>query len=183
MTRDLSRFGRVLATSMLLTACATGGQNLNTPSPGPAEGATTMAQAAQEATAGRYGVADKLLADYSTRYPSTSEAADATFYRALFKLDPANPNASAREAAQLLDRYIATNTGMHRTEAQSLRRVANELEARAVAVANLSAVPKTEPPKAEDKSKDEELQRVREELAKANAELERIKRRLAQPKP
>ncbi|MDB4890588.1 MAG: hypothetical protein JWL61_2443 [Gemmatimonadetes bacterium] len=183
MTAPFRRFALLFAGSLVLSACSTGQQHLSSPMPGPAEGLTTIAQASQEATAGRYGVADKLLTDYSARYPSTSESADATFYRALFKLDPANPNASAREAAQLLDRYISTNTGTHKTEAQSLRRVASELEARAVAVANLSAVPKTEVLKSEDKSKDEELQRVRDELAKANAELERIKRRLAQPKP
>jgi hypothetical protein len=32
-------------------------------------------------------------------------------------------------------------------------------------------------------SRDEELARVKDELAKANAELERIKRRVATPKP
>ena len=173
----------MFAACLLVAACTTGQQRLNAPSSGPVEGVTTFAQAGQEAIAGRYGVADKLLSDYAARFPATSEAADATYYRALFKLDPANPNASPREAAQMIDRYIATNSGTHKTEAQALRRVAVELEARANAVANLSAVPKTEPPKVEDKSKDEELQRVRDELAKANAELERIKRRLAQPKP
>ncbi len=183
MSARLSRFGRLCAASVLVAACSAGQQHLNAPAPGPVEGVTTIAQAGQEATAGRYGVADKLLSDYAARYPATSEAADATYYRALFKLDPANPNASAREAGQMMDRYIATNTGTHRTEAQALRRVASELEARANAVANLSAVSKPEPPKPEDRSKDEELQRVRDELAKANAELERIKRRLAQPKP
>lgn len=183
MTAPLPRFGRLFAASMLLAACTTRQQRLNAPAPGPDEGATTIAQAGQEATVGRYGVADRLLSDFAARFPASSEAADATYYRALFKLDPANPNASPREAAQMLDRYMATNTGTHRTEAQALRRVAGELEARANAVANLSAVSRTEPPKPEDKSKDEELQRVRDELAKANAELERIKRRLAQPKP
>jgi hypothetical protein len=181
MTAPLRRFARLFAGSLLLASCTTGQQHLSATTPGPAEGATTIAQASQEATAGRYGVADKLLSDYSARYPSTSESADATFYRALFKLDPANPNASPRESAQLLDSYIAANTGAHKTEAQALRRVANALEARAVSTANTTATPKTEVPV--DKSKDEELQRVKDELAKANAELERIKRRLAQPKP
>jgi len=57
------------------------------------------------------------------------------------------------------------------------------MEMRAAAAANQSTVAKAEPPKPDDKAKDEELQRVKDELAKANAELERIKRRLTQPKP
>ncbi len=180
--RGLRSF-RLAATTAMLAACTTGQQHLAEPSPGPMEGVTTMAQAAQEVGAGRYGVADRLLTDYSARYPSTSEAADALYWRALYRLDPANPNASPREAVQLLDSYIATNSGTHKSDAQALRRVASALEARATASANSTTTSRIEAPKSEDKSKDEELQRVREELAKANAELERIKRRLAQPKP
>jgi hypothetical protein len=183
MTMQLPRFVRLFAVIVLVTACTTGQQRLAQPSPGPVEGATTIAQSAQEASAGRFGVADKLLADYSARYPATSEAADATYWRAIFKLDPANPTASPREAVLLLDSYLATNNGTHKAEAQTLRRVASALESRAVVAANSSVTPKTEPPKPEDKAKDEELQRVKDELAKANAELDRIKRRLAQPKP
>jgi hypothetical protein len=183
MTALFSRFARLFAATMVVTACTTGQQHLNEPTPGPVEGTTTIAQAATEASAGRYGVADKLLSDYSTRYPATAEAADATYWRALFKLDPANPNASPRDAAQLLDTYIATNLGTHKAEAQALRRVAGAIEARAIAATNSITAPKMELPKPEDLAKDEELRRVKEELAKATAELERIKRRLAQPKP
>lgn len=147
------------------------------------EGTTTIAQAAQEAVEGRYGVADRILSDYAARYPATSEAADAMYWRALYRLDPANPNASAHEAALLLDSYIATKTGTHRMDAPALRRLAGALETRAIVAANSPVTPRSEPLKPEDRSKDEELQRVKDELAKANAELERIKRRLAQPKP
>jgi hypothetical protein len=178
-----SRAVRLFAATMVLTACTTGQQRLADPSPGPMEGTMTFSQAAQEAGAGRFAVADKILADYAVRYPATSEAADAMYWRALYRLDPANPNASAREAAQLLDGYIATNNGTHRMEAPALRRLAGVIEARAIAAANVSSAPKLELPKPDDPSKDEELKRVRDELAKANAELERIKRRLAQPKP
>jgi hypothetical protein len=178
-----TRFVRLVAVAAVLMGCATTPQRLAEPAPGPMEGTTTMTQAAQEAVAGRYAVADKLLSDYAARYPATSEAADATYWRALYRLDPANPNASPREAGQLLDSYLATNNGTHKTEAHALRRVVAAIEARAVAAANPLVVPKAELPKPDDKTKDEELQRVKDELAKANAELERIKRRLAQPKP
>ena len=183
MSFNSLRFIRLAAATAALTACAAGQQRLNEPTPGPMEGVTTIAQAAQEVAAGRYGVADKLLSDYGARYPSTSEAADVMYWRALYRLDPANLNSSPREAVQLLDGYIATNNGTHKTEALTLRRLASAIEARAATAANASTLSKVEPPKPEDKTKDEELQRVKDELAKANAELERIKRRLAQPKP
>jgi len=183
MTISNTLFARLLVAGVLLTACSAGQQHLAVPAPGPLEGVTTIAQASQEANAGRYAVADKLLADYIARFPGTSEAADALYWRALYKLDPANPSASARDATQLLDGYIASSIGTHRTEAQSLRRVSVAMEMRAAAAANQSTVAKAEPPKPDDKAKDEELQRVKDELAKANAELERIKRRLTQPKP
>src|SRR6185369_16606325 len=67
MTMQLPRFVRLFAVIVLVTACTTGQQRLAQPSPGPVEGATTIAQSAQEASAGRFGVADKLLADYSAR--------------------------------------------------------------------------------------------------------------------
>jgi hypothetical protein len=35
----------------------------------------------------------------------------------------------------------------------------------------------------EDKARDEEITRLRDELSKANAELARIRRRLARPRP
>jgi hypothetical protein len=38
-------------------------------------------------------------------------------------------------------------------------------------------------PRPDTGAKDEEIARLREELSKANAELERIRRRLATPKP
>ena len=171
MSASNPRFLRLVAATAALTACTTGQQHLAEPAAGPMEGATTIAQAAQEANAGRYGVADKLLSDYAVRYPSTSEATDATYWRALYRIDPANQNASPREAAQLLDNYLASNNGTHKTEAQSLRRIVGAIEARTTAAANSPAMLRTEPAKPEDRSKDDELQKVKVELAKANAEL------------
>lgn len=166
-----------------LAACSTGQQHLAESSPTQSEGTATILQAAQEIGAGRYGVADRILFDYAARYPASPEATDMMYWRALYKLDPANPNAAPREAIALLDSYVVAGAGTHKVEAQTLRRLATTMEARAVAAPGLAGPAKTDAPKPEDKAKDEELQRVKDELAKANAELERIKRRLAQPKP
>ena len=175
---------RLLVVAAILTACTTVQPHLADPAPAPSEGTTTILQAAQEASAGRYAVADKILSDYSARLPSSPEAADATYWRALYRLDPANVNAAPREAVVLLDGYLSSTMGTHRVEAQALRRIAAAIDARATAAPAMAITPpKTEVPKPEDKAKDEEMQRLKDELAKANAELERIKRRLAQPKP
>lgn len=183
MSPSFVRASRIVVVAVALTACSTGQPQLAELSPARSEGTAVILQASQEASAGRYGVADKLLADYSTKYPTSADAAEAMYWRALYKLDPANQTATPHDAVVLLDSYLATAQSTHRAEAQTLRRVAAALEARAAAVASGATQPKTDPPKVDDKAKDEELQRLKDELAKANAELERIKRRLAQPKP
>ena len=182
MSAPLGRTVRRVLGVAALTACGSTGQTrLADPIPaGRTEWAPLFAQSSQEAAAGRFAVADKLLADFSVRYPASAEAADAMYWRALYKLDPNNGSAAPRDAAVLLDGYLASGTAAHRMEAQALRRVATVLDARAVAASASPA--KTDVVRAEDKARDEEIQRLKEELGKANAELDRIKRRLA-PKP
>ena len=173
----------LLGVALVVGACTTAQPRLAEPMAPTAhsEWGPWLLQASQEATAGNYPVADKLLADYATKYPATPEAAEAMYWRALYKMDPSNSAAAPRDAAVLLDGYLASGTSTHRTEAQTLRRVASALEAQSHVVAPAST--KTEVVKVEDKARDEELARLRDELSRANAELERIKRRLAQPKP
>jgi hypothetical protein len=171
-----------LVLALVVAACSTAQPRLAEPTPAPrTEWNAWLLQASQEATAGNYAVADRLLTDYGSRYPATPEAAEAMYWRALYKLDPSNSATAPKDAATLLDGYLASGTSTHRAEAQTLRRVATALEAAKSATA--SAPAKTEVVKVDDKAQSEELVRLRDELARANAELERIKRRLAQPKP
>lgn len=180
MSGVLGRAARYAVLVAALTACSTGQTRLAEPIPaGRTEWTAWMLQASQEAAAGRYAVADKLLADFTTRFPASPEAAEAMYWRAVYKIDPSNGSAVPRDASVLLDGYLASGTTAHRTEAQTLRRIAGALDARGPAV----QVPgKVDVVKTDEKARDEELQRLKDELAKANAELERIKRRLA-PKP
>lgn len=171
-----------VALVVALSACATTPPRLAEPSPtARAEWTPWLLQASQEATAGNYAVADKLLTDYGSRYPASPEAAEAMYWRALYKMDPSSPVAAPHDAAVLLDGYLASGITTHRAEAQTLRRVAASLETQARSVTPTPV--KTEVVKVDDKARDEEMARLREELSRANAELERIKRRLAQPKP
>jgi hypothetical protein len=164
----------VALATLLLLACL---PLRSTTDPDPrTEWAAAQAQAASEVLAGRYGIADKVLADFAVRFPSTPEAIETSYWRALYKLDPANQTASPRDAAALFDAYLAVSAPtVHRADASALRRVASVLDRASSGTASTPA-----PPSA---TSAEEVQRLRDELAKANAELERIRRRLAQPKP
>jgi hypothetical protein len=176
----LFRLARGAAVVVAVAGCSTGQNRLADPvAAGRTEWSTWLTQASQEAAAGHYAVADKLLADYTVRFPATSDAAEAMYWRALYKLDPSNASPAPRDAAVLLDGYLASGAAPHRAEAQTLRRLATALDARTAAAP--APAPKVEVVKVEDKARDEEIQRLKDELAKANAELDRIKRRLAQP--
>lgn len=148
--------------------------------------------AEREVLAARHAVADRLLAEFATRYADSPEATEAGFWRALYMLDTANQTSRARDAIALLDSYLASSgaTALHRGAATSLRGVAVTLDRDVGAGGATPGTPAAPGARAEnrpepraDERRDEEVQRLREELAKANAELERIKRRLAQPNP
>ena len=138
------------------------------------------AQAMTEAGDSRPQTAEKALTDFAQRFPGSPEAAEVPYWRALLKLDPDNA-ASLREAVSLLEGYLANApTGIHRTEAATLRRLGVALEQRN---ALLAAIPPAAVARPDDKAREEEMQRLRDELAAANAELDRIRRRLARPRP
>ncbi len=173
---------RVLALCAGLAACGRTPASTGAEPASRGEWSATLVQASSEASSGRYAVADRVLAEYTTRNPASPDAAEAMYWRALYKLDPANQGASTREAITMLDSYLGASGAPHRAEALALRRIAVAMESRAVpAVGAVVTPPKTDV--APDKAKDDEIQRLKDELARANAELERIKRRLAQPKP
>lgn len=138
-------------------------------------------------------------------------SADESLYRrAIWYLDPANERGSLDSAVILLDRYLAAGGKRDRVaEAIAFRRLideALELE-RVEVVLHQSLAAAIEQQRAEDSTKTEapprreqprrvegphprpsaeaarEIQRLREALRDANAELERIRKRLAAPPP
>lgn len=187
MTSSRVRAGILALACAALAACASGQPRVADPvEVARAEWATALAVASQESGAGRHAIADKALADYALRYPASGDAAEANFWRALYKLDPANASGTSRDAGALLDSYLASPAIARRTEALTLRRLVTVLESRSPASTTAGPsgmLAKSELSKAEDSVKDAEIVRLKEELARANAELERIRRRLAQPKP
>jgi hypothetical protein len=126
------------------------------------------------------GAADRALSEFAQRFPGTPEAAEVPYWRALLRLD-SNNAASLRESMSMLDGYLATApTGAHHFEAGVIRRLGSAIEQRNAAIA---AIPQTPVVRPEDKARDEELVRLRDELAAANAELARIRRRVSRPRP
>lgn len=132
----------------------------------------------------RFDEAERLLVDFSQRYPSTREDAETLFWRGLYRLDPANRSADSHIALDLFGTYLRSEMPIvHRAEAETLQRVAVRMETLREAAAAPVAPPPTPTSDrtAELRAKDAEIQRLKDELAKANDELERIKKRLAVP--
>ena len=170
--------------------------------PPPADRAwpPTLALAQAYAARGEFSTADSALSAFARRYPGTGEALESAYWRAVYKLDPSNRDLSIESAIASLDGYLAdTRPHQHTAEARTLRRVAGELDrlnrlagnalaqqikdANAAPTTSVSAnEPRSEASKpAADAAAQDEIKRLKDELAKANAELERIRRRLAQP--
>jgi hypothetical protein len=153
---------------------------------------STLAAAEARVTEGRYAVADSVLAQFAARYPDSPEAFESEYWRALFSMDPKNPHGSVPGAVSLLDAYLAgLYPRQHRREAFALRAIAGQIadNRNALAAAQTREMPAPQPgpvridvqkPTA-DPAADAEIKRLKDELAKANAELERIRKRLAQP--
>lgn len=134
----------------------------------------TYLSAQAAADRGAFADADKTLAEFAGAHPSTPEATESAYWRAVYKLDPANKDANARDAIAGLDKYLAAPNGAHRGEATTLRRLAGQL-------VSLDRALSQKPDEAA--ARDDEMKKLRDELQATKEELERIKRRLAAPKP
>lgn len=162
-----------------------------------------LGDARAAADSGRWATADQILADYIRRHPGTDEAHEALYWRALFRLAPSNDTTAHRLAIPTLEQYLAGDEAELRSEARilleharahdALRREAAAKEQEIAEVraalgrarerqASPDAPPAAEPPAA-DRGLAEEVERLKAELARANQELERIRRRLARQTP
>ena len=156
---------------------------------------TLLGRSQQAALERRYDDAEQMLAEFAQRYPNTREATETLYWRALYRLDPNNRDVSIPAALTSLDGYLRGDGVAHRLEGEALQRIGRNLETlgRAVgAIANVSTstpapvtpaqnAASSERSTTELKARDAEIQRLKDELAKANDELERIKRRLTAP--
>jgi hypothetical protein len=205
--RRSARAGATLALATvytcLLAACATMHRPNWMAHDQPDDWQPTLQMAQYYASKGDYDDADSSLARYAMRYPGTSEALETAYWRAIYKADPANHAMSLPAAMALLDGYLAdTHPRLHTADAVVARRLMGQLDGLNKAAANAvaqtkDAVAQTKDAKVNaDKasataavdanaaaSADAEIKRLKDELAKANAELDRIKKRLGTPPP
>jgi hypothetical protein len=192
--RQARRWTSALATLTFVCGCISGGSPFR-----PAaqkDWPQVLGRSQQAAIDRRYDDAERTLADFAARFPNTPEATETLYWRALYRLDPANRDGSVSTGLASLDAYLRADAGTaHRIEAETLQRLGKSLEALSRAVAangGVNSAGTTASPTAagsasadraaaELKARDTEIQRLKDELAKANDELERIKRRLMTP--
>lgn len=136
-----------------------------------------LREAMQAAESGDYARADRLLAEWGLAHPKSPEGAEADFYRALWKIDPANKGPTIREQLAFVDAYLNGGPSQpHYQEAWVLRRLAETADSLRGVVDAVRSTQETR-----TRVKDDEIRRLTDMLEKTTAELERIKRRLAKP--
>ena len=124
------------------------------------------------------------------KQPAERVQADSLYWSAVRNLDPSNRSGTLDSALTKLDAYLALpGEKEHEQEALVLRTLAKNSQqlARVQSALEQSRAADTKRAEPDSKGRDEEMvreiQRLKEELGKANDELERIKKRLAAPKP
>lgn len=166
----------LIAIALIVAACAKA-PPVVVPAPA-AEFANAIEAARLKVDSGDYPGADRILADYALRHQGTAEAREISFWRAMYIVDPANRTASIAQGIRALDIYLATEGAIwYRPQAEVLRRTALVIQS-----VRQAQVPRQV--NGRDTvfiSREEEIAAMRDQLAKANAELERIKKRLANP--
>lgn len=173
-----------------ISACASSAHRQRT-APSPERDWPGTITAAQKAVAGgRYADAQQELAAFAQRHPGAPESRETLYWRALFSLDPANHNQDTDSAVKALDAYLLDGgSAPHREEAQVLRRIALSLDSLSrsgllIVSSPADTVMKPFPAMiARVQELQKENQKLKDQLDKTNAELDRIKKRLAAPKP
>jgi hypothetical protein len=180
----------VVIASLVLSACA---QVAIVNRPAQSDFERTLYFARRNVDADNYWAADRVLDEFVRTHPDTREAREIAFWKAAYMVDPANNRGSLSGGIVALDSYLAADsTGWYRTEAMVLRRTAALAQGSsgqaAVGVAAAPAPGTTDTVVVVSRSRDEEIASLREqlgknkeELAKVTAELDRIKKRLANP--
>jgi hypothetical protein len=149
------------------------------PSPPPEPPWARTAAAVQAAVdSGQFSTADSILAAFELVERDSPDASESAFWRAMLRADPRNPAFEPAEARRSIEAYLAAPNPRRRTEAGVMLRMLELSDSlRTAQVAQRSAA------EARDRARDEEVQKLRDDLQRTQAELDRIKRRLGSPKP
>ena len=167
-----------LAAAFALAACSSRGHAPERPAPVKAY-ADALEAAEERVDKGDHAGADRILSEFALKAAGTTEATEISFWRALYMVDPANKRTSIPEGIRALDIYLATpGTRWYRAPAEVLRRTAQSVQALRTASQGQARIVGRDTVFV---SREEEIAALRDQLARANAELERIKKRLANP--
>ena len=167
----------ILAVSLIVIACSRAPAPGNAPAQ-PDAFETALLAAERRVEAGDYSGADRILSDFGIKAKGTQESVEVAFFRALYMVDPNNRNASMAEGVRALDIYLNTAAAKrYRSEALVLKRTAQTV----LALRTTQAAPRVVGRDTVFVTREDEIAALKDQLAKANAELERIKRRLANP--
>ena len=168
----------VLVASLFLLSGCISRQQLP-PEPTPAERlAEALTSARIAAAAGQREEADVILARFIAANPSTPEAREAEYVRAILRLEAATSRADRDEAGRSLDAYLAdTAMTAHQAEARILRRILTVIDSVSL-VTDSANVAARQAAAAREEELKKEIQTLKEQLDKTNEELTRIKRRL-----
>jgi hypothetical protein len=180
----------VALTLLLLGAggCATTVHRSMPPAAG--EWIDVLGSAKEAAAEGRYSDADRALQDFILAHIGSPEAREAAYWRALLTLDPENRGGDTRSAQKQLAEYLSdTASTLHRTEALALQRLAATIDSlvrtHRISITSSDAARAEQAERAEQREADlqKEIQKLKEQLDKTTAELERIKKRLSEKSP
>jgi hypothetical protein len=139
---------------------------------------TAVTSASKRVETGDYTGADRVLSDYALAHKGTPEANEIGFWRALYMVDPSNKNASVAEGLRAMNIYLANPTSkMYRAQAEAIKRVAMLTQSLRAQQAQTKVVGRD----TVYVTREDEIAGLKDQLAKANAELDRIKKRLANP--
>jgi hypothetical protein len=137
-----------------------------------------VAAANKRVESGDYVGADRILADFALKTKGTPQATEASFFRALYMVDPQNKTSSMDEGIRALNIYLSSSGEKpHKAEALILKRTAQTVQS----LRTVAPPPKVVGRDTVYVTREDEIALLKDQLAKANAELERIKKRLANP--
>ena len=147
--------------------------------PVPAVGfASAVETASKRVDAGDYAGADRILSEFALASKGTPESHEIAFWRALYMVDPSNKNASVAEGLRAIDIYLANPASkVYRPQAQVVKRSALLMQSLRAQQAMTKVVGRD----TVFVTREDEIAGLKDQLAKANAELDRIKKRLANP--
>ena len=167
----------LVASLALLTGCVA--RHQRPPEPTRAEQLLAVITRARIAAAsGQVEEAEEMLTAFVDANPSTPEAREAAYWRAVLRLEAATSRADRDEAKRDLDVYLAdTSMTAHLAEARILRALLTTVDSTSQATDSAATAARQAATEREEELK-KEIQSLKEQLDKTNDELNRIKKRL-----